>query len=73
MNIGDKVLVKAYDKHGEPILRPAEIAASVCTDQNSSRHYITQVRFLDEKFRKDGRSPWAEPVLTSKIILPDEP
>lgn len=65
--IGQRVYVRDYHcgSGGEctPILRPAEICPKF-----SDNPEVEQVRFLDEKFRKGGRSLHSVTVLASKIV-----
>jgi hypothetical protein len=67
MRRGDKVFVKTYqcngDGTGDFILRPAEISID-CKKTDD----VVWVKFLDEKFRKDGRSMHSEQILAKKIV-----
>ncbi|QUH21749.1 hypothetical protein [Alkaliphilus sp. B6464] len=67
MNKGDEIFVKDYKCNGDgtctSILRPAEIAWQPSKDAE-----LIMVRFLDEKFRKDGRALNPVQVLRKNIV-----
>ncbi len=67
MKRGQKVFVKDYKCNGDgtcsPILRPAEI-----TVEPKETDELVFIKFLDEKFRKGGRSLHSLQVLRNNIV-----